>query len=450
MESADQTALFDQWPGQCARTVVLASATPDYVYSGTKSLRFAGGKKCFFYRPLAPACGSNRIVDPIKAGDTLLITMKVLTDTPGQIFQMYTALSHADKGQSPWATPEDDSYMVSRTLVSNANEWVTVEALHKVGDDWKYRGKYLHPVGCNDFHLRFRLVDSVASFYLDDVTVTKTASLGIADASITNATDFSVPTSGFIINPNFVYSHQYWQNAPAAGYLRKDAELNRDVMVLRHNSTLSQNVLKQVVPGKTYNRYRFLIKLSNVDSINLGITLRMKFSNKDIQHGPCSRPVCNFQVRLLNTTVTRGDGGWQEMVTDEFEMFGNFTEWDGSVDFIMFQAFTENMDPAGEYSIAGFEEVGADYTDAPSMSVAPSASPTNLEKEHVAYIVRYAGEIRTVIKYPFQIDNDGTILPMDGTEEYELCEVDEVEGRKAEVSGNLLLCTVLGNLHDET
>jgi len=138
------------------------------------------------------------------------------------------------------------------------------------------------------------------------------------------------------------------------------------------------------------------------------------------------------------------------MITDEFEMFGNFTEWDGSVDFIMFQAFTENMDPAGEYSIAGFEEVGADYTDAPSMSVAPSASPTNLEKEHVAYIVRYAGEIRTVIKYPFQIDNDGTILPMDGTEEYELCEVDEVEGRKAEVSGNLLLCTVLGNLHDET
>ena len=434
MESTNMTELYDQWPGQCKRTVVTASASPDLVYSGNQSLSFSGGTKCFFYRPLAPACGSNRIAEPIQAGDTLLISMKVRVEAPGQIFQMYTALSHANKGQSPWANPDDDSYMVSRTLVPNANEWVTVEALHKVGDDWKFRGNFLHPVGCNDFHLRFRLVDSLAGFYLDDVTVTKTSSLGLSSESIDNSTDFSVPSSGFIINPNFVYSHQYWQGGPTAGYLRKDAELNRDVIVMRNNTILSQNVLKQVVPGKTYNRFKFLTKISNAKMANIGIILRMKFSNTNLLNGPCSRSTCYFQERLLNATVKRGDGGWQEVLTDEFGMFGNFTEWEGSVDYIMFQVFSYNMDPTGEYSISGFEEVGDDYTDAPSMSSAPSLSPTNLEQENIAYILRYAGEIRSVIKYPFQLDSDGTVLPMDGSMKYELCEVDEVEGRKAEVS----------------
>jgi hypothetical protein len=57
-----------------------------------------------------------------------------------------------------------------------------------------------------------------------------------------------------------------------------------------------------------------------------------------------------------------------------------------------------------------------------------------LEEEHIAYIVRYAGEVRTVINYPFQVDKTGEVLAMDGSRDYELCEVDEVEGRKAEVS----------------
>ena len=78
--------------------------------------------------------------------------------------------------------------------------------------------------------------------------------------------------------------------------------------------------------------------------------------------------------------------------------------------------------------------MGDDYSVAPSSSVAPSAAPTNLEEEHISYIVRYAGEVRTVINYPFQVDKTGVVLAMDGSRDYELCEVDEVEGRKAEVS----------------
>lgn len=62
----------------------------------------------------------------------------------------------------------------------------------------------------------------------------------------------------------------------------------------------------------------------------------------------------------------------------------------------------------------------------------PSSSPTNLIHEDIAYIVRYAGEVRTIIRHPFQIDETGEVLPMNGSVSYQLCEVDEVEGRLAE------------------
>jgi hypothetical protein len=118
-------------------------------------------------------------------------------------------------------------------------------------------------------------------------------------------------------------------------------------------------------------------------------------------------------------------------------MIANFTEWNGSVEIITFQMTAKNMNATGEYSIAGFKELDYDYTYAPSTSFAPSSHPTNLEEEQIAYIVSYAGKVRTVIKYPFQIDSTGEVLAMNGTQEYQLCEVDEVdevEGRKAEVS----------------
>ena len=81
-----------------------------------------------------------------------------------------------------------------------------------------------------------------------------------------------------------------------------------------------------------------------------------------------------------------------------------------------------------------FRELGDSYTDAPSTGYAPSSTPTTLVEENTACIVRYAGEVRAVINYPFQIDSTGEVLPMNGSQEYQLCDVDEVEGRKAEVS----------------
>lgn len=203
------------------------------------------------------------------------------------------------------------------------------------------------------------------------------------------------------------------------------------MMVLKRGNALRQNIAPLAIPGKAY-QFGFHVKMSNVQSINMRIVVRMRFKNNDTsENGVCRRPVCNLWARPLTRTI-RNSGGWQEVVTEEFEMFGNYTEWDGEVDFILFQMVATNMNPAGEYAVTDFRVFGDDYTDAPSQSLAPSGSPTNLFRQHIGYVVRYAGEVRTVTRYPFQIDKTGEILDMTGSVEYQLCEVDEVEGKKAE------------------
>jgi len=325
--------------------------------------------------------------------------------------------------------------MISRTRIVRKNEWVTVEAIHKVGDDWMYKEGLLVPELCNQYHLRFRMADSGASFYLDDVRMTK---VGVSTPS-----DLSVPGSGFFANPNFEYSFQYWMYSSAAPTLVKDSELNRDVMVMTPGSILTQNVLSRVVPGKSY-RFGMLSKIpenSTADNVDLIVMLRLKFNNNDLVNGPCNKPVCNLYERALTRNIKRSDGGWQEVVTDQFTMFGNFTEWDGSAEFLLVHVTTpQNSNTSFEFMIAGFQDLGDDYTMAPSMSMMPSTSPTTLVQEHIAYVVRYAGEVRTVINYPFQIDLTGEVLPMNGSKAYELCEADEVEGRKVQVSD---LCAAL-------
>src|SRR5210317_1754517 len=47
---------------------------------------------------------------------------------------------------------------------------------------------------------------------------------------------------------------------------------------------------------------------------------------------------------------------------------------------------------------------------------------------NIRYVIRYAGEIRTMTTYPLQLDT-GELLVMDGVRQYELCQVDEVEGK---------------------
>jgi hypothetical protein len=321
--------------------------------------------------------------------------------------------------------------MISRTLIPNKDEWVTIEAVHKVGDDWKYNNTLLPPVRCEDFHLRFRIPDSSASFFIDNVQLSKISS-GSSD-------DYGTGLSGFFANPNFEYSYQNWMYSSNAATLRKDPDLNREVMVFKPGNILSQNILKNVIPGKSY-RFRFMTKITNVDSVDMVISIRVKFNNRDLTiNGPCNKAICNFYMHPLRRNI-RGGGGWQEVVTDQVTI-SNWTQWNGTIDFVSFQMTDKGMNSIGEYSVAGFEELADDYTFAPSVSFAPSSSPTNLVEDNVAYIVKYAGEVRTVINYPFQIDSTGEVLASDGIAEYQLCDVDEVEGRKSDVSEDITIDT---------
>jgi hypothetical protein len=411
-----------QFLGTCTRNLMNVTENPSLVYSGDRSLKLFGGRTCFFFRPIAPSCGTGRMTEPINAGDVVRVSLKVRIESDNQVFQLYTGHYHEGKGALKWTLPVDDSHMISRTLVPNRNEWVTIEALHRVGDDWTYGGNVLQPVECNHYHLRFRVPDSGASFYVDDVKMTK-VDMGSSGAV--------VPKSGFFINPTFQYSYQYWTYSSTAATLRLDPDLNRDVMLMKRGSVLSQNIHKNIVPGALY-RFSFQIKIENIDHVDMLIVLRVKFNNRDLINGPCNKAICNFYVRPLNRRI-RASGGWQEVITDEVSI-KNYTDWNGSVDFVSFQLTAKNLNETGMYSIAGFHELGDDYTDAPSTSFLPSASPTTLVEEHTAYVVSYAGEVRTIINYPFQIDSTGEVLAMNGTREYQLCDVDEVEGRVAEVS----------------
>lgn len=191
------------------------------------------------------------------------------------------------------------------------------------------------------------------------------------------------------------------------------------------------------MPGKRY-QFGFWVSITGVDSIDFRSIMRMRFVNNDKENGPCHKDVCNFFTRPLAKNVKSNGGNWQQVISDEFDFFGNFTEWQeyGEVDFILFQLLTRNLAASAEYSVTNFEVFGEDVavTQAPSTSKSPSWSPTNLIVESVGYVVKYNGEVRTVIPYPFQIDKTGEILADGPRKRYQLCEADEVEGRKAEVS----------------
>ncbi len=444
----DPRSILNQWPGRCTVNVINKADGP--VYEGDQSLYHEGGKNCLLFRPIAAGCYPSRMGGKIQAGDTLYISAKVRAKAPNRLFEMYTRHYHKTKGKRRWGLPPDDSYLISRTLIKNANEWTAIEAAHVVGDDWKWKGEMLEPEGCNHFHLRFRIPGKgEVGFYLDDVRVARVpGSLGSVGDDGNNSTErvatrtaeIKVPASGFFANPAFELGLQYWKYAATTGHVRRDPKIGGNVMVMRRGKVLRQNVLPRVIPGEKY-QFGFWTSISGVKSVDFRIMMRLRFINEDLENGPCHKPICNYFNRPLAKNVKANGGNWQHVISDEFDFFGNFTEWEkyGKVDFILFQLLTRNLGSTGEFSVANFEVFGEEYTDAPSQSKAPSTSPTNLLEEHLGYIVKYGkhdeeGEVRTVVRQPFQIDKTGEILSMGSNAEYKLCEVDEVEGRKAEAS----------------
>ena len=174
------------------------------------------------------------------------------------------------------------------------------------------------------------------------------------------------------------------------------------------------------------------------------VRFRLKARNRNLS--PCRKRTCNFYRRVLKKTVKAGDGRWKQIVVDKIDMFrreaelhlgarSNYTSWsdNGRIDFIMFQVYGHNMDAGGELRLADFETIDPHtYTSAPTVTTIPSLSPSILQTSNIGYVLRYAGEVRTVVRSPFQVDKTGERLPMDRN--YRLCGgTDEIIGGRLNV-----------------
>ncbi|KAL7553976.1 hypothetical protein ACHAWF_017328 [Thalassiosira exigua] len=429
MEGATTRQIRNQWPSRCGR-----SLATDPVYAGEHSLAVEGGKRCFIMRPMAPDCALTRVSDPVMPGEVFRLSFKVMIkDVSDVVFQVQTAHYSQDKpGTRKWNFPSDDSHVVSRTKIATPNVWVSVEATHVVGPDWTFGGAMLPPARCNHYHLRFRALGSDADYNLDDVKLQKVTLATPDVGSAVTLTDVGVPASGFFSNPSFDLGTQFWKATALAPSVGTDDESGKGVAKIRRGNVLVQNVLSTAESGKRY-RFRFKAKVSGTDAADFRAIVRLRFAHTDRENpgAVCARPVCNFFKRPVRTVVSSRDGEWQEVVSDEFDFFDlDALAEHGTISFVTFQLLVAGLPLAGEVQVTDFAVLGDDYTTAPSASLAPSGAPTNLVQEDVGYLVKYAGEVRTVVRTPFQVDATGEVLAMDGTTEYELCAADEVEGSK--------------------
>ena len=130
-------------------------------------------------------------------------------------------------------------------------------------------------------------------------------------------------------------------------------------MVLKSGQVMRQDVLDTATPNEKY-QMTFWAKLTGMESVDVKILLRMRFRNNDLVYGPCPRTTCVLYERLLRTKLT-GSGTWQRVVAEEFRMFGNYTDWDGSADFILFEVTPLNMPAGAELRVANFGKYISKY-----------------------------------------------------------------------------------------
>lgn len=150
--SEDNTtdAINAAWPSSCATTLLdVATGSADDIHSGSKSFSVTGGQ-CSVLRMMGNNCPSNRMGYELQQGDTIKISLWVKMAEAAQVFQMFTAHYHSRKA-GRWDRPTDDSHVISRTLIDNANRWKYIEAYHTVGDDWTFDGEVLTPKSCNHY-----------------------------------------------------------------------------------------------------------------------------------------------------------------------------------------------------------------------------------------------------------------------------------------------------------
>ena len=149
--------------------------------------------------------------------------------------------------------------------------------------------------------------------------------------------------------------HSFWKHASSAGYVTYDADIRHNVMVLKRGNVLRQNILENAVPNQRY-QFSFWVKMIGMNALDLKVVFRLRFSNNDLKNGPCNKSVCNLYERPRITTVKAdGTGAWQQLITEEFTMFGNWTQWKGETSFILFEMIA-NMPVGAELRVANFGE----------------------------------------------------------------------------------------------
>ena len=213
LESGTDRAIKAAWPSRCARTIVSRNpnatsvaedANYDLVYEGSQALSITGGR-CFVFRQIGDQCPTSVTTQTVQAGDVLRVSLKIRMAQPNQVFQIFTGHYHTEKS-SRWGYPVDDSHVVSRTLIKNADEWYKIEAYHTVGDDWTFNGQVLTPKRCNHYHMRFK-ADSTSSYIMDDVRIDVVGNI-ISNGNMMASSDLR---RGFLANPDFILNHMYWK-----------------------------------------------------------------------------------------------------------------------------------------------------------------------------------------------------------------------------------------------
>ena len=85
---------------------------------------------------IGPDCGSRTNLD-INEGDHLRISFKVRSPEAGAILKVWTR--HKSTEKKNWAIPQDDSHIVARSKIFNANEWTPIEVAYLVNPGWTYK-----------------------------------------------------------------------------------------------------------------------------------------------------------------------------------------------------------------------------------------------------------------------------------------------------------------------
>ena len=336
----DADQVESAWVESCQDT---RSVVTDVFYEGTASLLVSGrsSSSCFVTYLIGPDCAMTGGED-LEDGDTVHLSFQIRSPEAGAIVEVLTGHKSAVWN---WKPPDDDSHMVVRSKISNANEWTSVEASYLIGPSWKHDGVSHAPDKCHYFQLRFSLPESTADFYLDDVRMVKQPPLPESSVSI---------PGGIMQNPKFDLGTSFWNaDANQGGYVTYDEELGNNALVLEQNDRLFQYIHPSLVSGSKA-QLSFWVKMTGVQSFDLKMELFLRFANNDLVGGPCTNSFCSEIIHPINKIIDT-PGEWKQVFTDPISIW-DFDSWDGEVTYVYLTI--NGPDEAGSsLSLANFGEI---------------------------------------------------------------------------------------------